>query len=46
MHNLYLIALGHEEIQVWAGEDQFKISFDQTKIGRVAVESVDADDQM
>lgn len=43
---IYLISLGHEKIQVRPGQTQFQISLDQTEIGSVAVEAVDAYDEM
>lgn len=44
--SLYLISLGHEKIQVRPGQTQFQIRLDETEIGGVAVETVDAYDEV
>lgn len=43
---IYLISLGHEEIQMRPRQTQFQIRFDETEIGSVTVEAVDAYDEM
>lgn len=43
---VYLISLGHQEVQMCSRQTQFQIGLDETEIGGVTVETVDAYDEM
>lgn len=43
---IYLIPLGHQEIQVRPRQTQFQIRLDETKIGGITIETVDAYDKV